>query len=213
MGGRGGGCHGRDSPITHLGQLSESQRHHWIDGIQAGIPVLVGLSCESGQDMLPSFAKPPPPPLDQNGEREKLGRPALRVRGCLTSLYWGPDIPMCGARGMELAPKPYPSLSQTCDRVPYRAKGGTVPMGFSCGSGDGRLASCNPKRPYKRGTGSEAGGHVVVEAKGVGACRCCCFGRRQEGKGQGARRPHLPGPLGGRQPPDLSFPAPPPPEL
>lgn len=107
QGAGGGGRHGRDSPITHLGQLSETQRHHWIDGIQAGVPVLVGLSCESGQDMLPPLAKPPPSPLDQNGEREKLGQACTEGAGVSHILILGPRYkqPNVWGKGDGVGPK------------------------------------------------------------------------------------------------------------
>lgn len=73
-GGWGRGCRGRDAHHPPGPAARESgaplDRQH-----PGGCPrVVVGLSCESGQDTFPPFAKLPPPPLGQKGEKEKLGK-------------------------------------------------------------------------------------------------------------------------------------------
>lgn len=97
-----------ETPITHLDQQLESQRHHGIGSIWAGVPVLVvGLSCESGRDMLPPFARPPPPLLDQKGEKEKLGK--VCTEWGVSHPHSGAPVqaaPCVGCGGRRLSPKP-----------------------------------------------------------------------------------------------------------
>lgn len=100
-----------ETPITHLDQLLESQGHHWIGSIWAGVPVWWWVSpVNQGRTRSPHLQNYLPLHSGKREKKRSWGRSAPRGVSHILILGPGTSSPVYGVWGMEIVPEAIPIL-------------------------------------------------------------------------------------------------------